>query len=227
MFVKRRETYETNKCALHSVIWNQCSQAMQMKLKSIDTFEKMNNENDSLALLKEIKGTAYKFESHNTIYLALDNTKCAFYAYKQGPEETNADYISKFKNAIEVIEHYRGCIGDDAILATEELKKPGKPPTNTASSKELLQAKKTARSKAHAMAFLKRANRSRYSLLTTDLEIQYTRGTDQYPVAITEAYNLLVNYKKPGGAPRERPPTTRRPITPTTNEDQLSFLQAA
>jgi hypothetical protein len=58
MFVKRRETYHTNKCALYSVILNQCSQAKQNKIKSAEFFETMNNNSDSLAILKEIKGIA-------------------------------------------------------------------------------------------------------------------------------------------------------------------------
>jgi hypothetical protein len=120
MFVKRRETHNTNKCALRFVIWNQCSEAMETKLKSIDIFDKMHTDSNSLALLKEIQGIAYKFESQNNIYLALDNGKCAFYAYKQGPDKTNTNYMSKSKNAIAVVKHYGGSIGDDAILATEE-----------------------------------------------------------------------------------------------------------
>jgi hypothetical protein len=176
---------------------------MQTKIKSSDTFEKMSDDSNSLTLLMEIKGIAYKFESQKNIYLALDNAKCNFYAYRQGSDETNANYMSKFKNAIEVIEHYGGSIGDDAVLVTEELKKVGRSIT-TATGEEKKDAIKLAKSKAHAMAFLKHADKHRYTLLVTDLENQYTRGTDQYPTTITEAYNLLVNYKKPGGVGRDR-----------------------
>lgn len=47
-----------------------------------------------------------------------------------------------------------------------------------------------------ALYFLKRAHKTRYSTLWTDLEIQYTRGTDQYPKDLTAAYNMLLNYRK-------------------------------
>jgi hypothetical protein len=70
---------------------------------------------------KEIKGIAYKFESQKNIYLALDNTKCTFYAYQQAPDKTNANYMSKFKNVIKVIEHYGGGIGEDQVLVLKEL----------------------------------------------------------------------------------------------------------
>jgi hypothetical protein len=203
MLVLRRSTYETNKCALFPVIWNQCSESMQAKIKSADNFESMDTESNSLDLLLEIKGIAYKFESQKNIYLALDNAKSAFYVYRQGPEETNATYMSKFKNSIDVIEHYGGNIGDDKVLVTEELRKTGATDM-VATEEEKKQAIKTAKSKAHAMAFLKRADRNRYGALITDLENQFTRGNDQYPVSITETYNLLVNYKRPTGSPSRK-----------------------
>ena len=53
-----------------------------------------------------IRGIEYKFERQKNIYLTLDNAKCAFYTYHQAADESNAAYMSKFKNTVEVIEHY-------------------------------------------------------------------------------------------------------------------------
>jgi hypothetical protein len=80
MMVLRRVTYDANKCTLYSVIWNQCSESMQAKIRSSHIFEIMSTDSNSLTLLLEIKGIAYKFESQKNIYLALDNAKSAFYA---------------------------------------------------------------------------------------------------------------------------------------------------
>ena len=55
------------------------------------------------------------------------------------------------------------------------------------------------------MAFLKRSDKARYGQLLTDLKNQYSRGTDQYPETVTEAYNLLVSYKKPENTRPLRP----------------------
>jgi hypothetical protein len=233
MFVKRREMYSANKCALYSVIWNQCSEAMQTKIKSAESFKATNTDSDSLAILKEIKGIAYKLESQKNIYLALDNAKCTFYSYQQAADETNANYLSKFKNVIEVIEHYRGAIGEDQVLVLEELKKDGVD-NDIPTADELAQATKTTKNKAHAMAFLKRADKGRYRQLSTELENQYTRGTDQYPITVTEAYNLLVNYLKPADVPRDRNATRNRDhggrggggrSATTPPVDKLSFAQ--
>jgi hypothetical protein len=142
MFVKQRETYGSNKCALYSVVWRQCSEAMQAKIKSDDSYNEMYENSDSLGLIKVIKGIAYKFESQKNIYLALDNAKSAFYAYQQGADETNASYMSRFKNTIEVIEHFGGSIGEDKALVIEELKIAGCEPI-TASVEELELAMET------------------------------------------------------------------------------------
>jgi len=51
-----------------------------------------------------------------------------------------------------------------------------------------------ARYRSIAVAFLKRADRKAYGDLWTELENQHTRGDDQYPIDLTAAYNLLLNY---------------------------------
>jgi hypothetical protein len=84
------------------------------------------------------------------------------------------------------------------------------------------------------MALLERANKGRYGQLGTHLENQYARGTNQYPVTITEAYNLLVNYQKPVTAARERNTTLNRDCggcggsrSTGTPPDKLAFTQDA
>jgi hypothetical protein len=176
---------------------------MQTKIKSDDAYENMHKDSNSLGLIKVIKGIAYIFESQKNIYLALDNVKCPFY-YHQGPKETNANYMLKFKNTIEVIKHYGGNIGEDKALVLEELKTQLKTSSqdvlDKASLKEIETAMEMAKRKAHAITFLKQADKSRYRMLITELENHFTRGTDQYPTSVTETYNLLVNYKKPAAA---------------------------
>jgi hypothetical protein len=64
--------------------------------------------------------------------------------------------MSKFKNAIAVIEHYKGSIGDDEALMLQELKVTGR--KAECATKEMVgKATKEAQQKAHAIAFLNRA----------------------------------------------------------------------
>jgi hypothetical protein len=48
----------------YSVVWGQCSEAMQGKnIKSEKLYDSMHEEDDTLKLIKMNKGIAYKFES--------------------------------------------------------------------------------------------------------------------------------------------------------------------
>ena len=63
LYMKRQESYNSNKHALYSVIWGQCSEAMQAKIKYDDSYDTIHENNDSLELIKMIKGIAYKCKS--------------------------------------------------------------------------------------------------------------------------------------------------------------------
>jgi Reverse transcriptase (RNA-dependent DNA polymerase) len=238
LFMEKREWYTENKCTLYAVIWSQCSEAMQAKIKSAPTYQTMNDDANSLTLLTEIKGIAYKFESQKNIYIAINLAKKSFFATRQAPNETNSAFLTRYKDSIAVIEHYGGHIGDDAALIEEEEKKMKAgfvlPATPTAT--QLASCIGLAKSKSNAIYFLCCADPGRYALLTTDLENQFTRGNDQYPSNITDAYNLLVSYKKPATVHtknRETIPTTNGGTGPSnapTNANQqteLAFVQTS
>ena len=55
--------------------------------------------------------------------------------------------------------------------------------------------KKLSIDRAQGMAFLRNTNAQRYGSLMTDLANQFLRKNDQCPSNLTEAYNLLVNFK--------------------------------
>jgi hypothetical protein len=122
-FNEQRKKYKANKLELYAVIWGQCSESMQSRVKAAVEFETFRLSRDSLLLLKEIKGIAYRFESQEYIFKALHDAKAAYYNSKQGIEETCDTYRSRFINAADVIEHYGGDIGSDPILIKAQLKK--------------------------------------------------------------------------------------------------------
>jgi hypothetical protein len=79
------------------------------------------------------------------------------------------------------------------------------------------------RAKAHdgyvAIAFLKRVDRRRFGALWADLENQFTRGNDQYPVDLASAYSLLTDYKVTENA--------RCYVEPPPETSGMTFLQAS
>ena len=53
--------------------------------------------------------------------MSMDDAKALFYTNKQVHDESDADYLTKFKDICQVIEHYGGNLGDDQALIDEEL----------------------------------------------------------------------------------------------------------
>lgn len=97
-YVKRCTGYDLNKSSLYMVIWSQCSKAMKAKLKMLDAFEAIDKHRKPLELLLEIKNISFKFEAQGKyVHKLLFNAKQAFYRYVQGPVQSNAVYLEKFK----------------------------------------------------------------------------------------------------------------------------------
>ena len=60
--VDRMTHYAQNKDALFMIIWGHISDNMQVKLKTVSTFEDMKSNKDCLELLRSIQGFSYKKE---------------------------------------------------------------------------------------------------------------------------------------------------------------------
>jgi hypothetical protein len=74
------------------------------------------------------------------------------------------------------------------------------------------------------LAFLKQANRCCFGTLWANLENQFSRRNDQYPINLTAAYSLLVNFKPPK---REEPRrNARSQEAAVEEEDGMTFVQS-
>jgi len=206
------------------------------KLKALKVYEDMSDDGDSLALLKEIKGISYRFETRDNIYSSTHDAKAAFYKDKQGKDETNSDYLSRFKDIYQVVEYYGGNLCDDDALIKHEstiLLSKKSHPNYVLDRQDLKEATMNAKQRSLAMCFFKGADKVRYGALQIELKNNYSRGTDQYAKNVTEVYNLLVSYTKtetPRREPRDRGDTRDR--NPTNGGDNnriplgASFAQA-
>ena len=122
-FVKRKTAYTRNKQALYMIIWGQCSDTMQARPRSLDKFAKIESTKNCLALLKEIKAITYKFESQRYLHEAAFEALQSFYQIRQHQHQTNSEYLQKFRNMVNVLNHYKISIGEDPILVREELRR--------------------------------------------------------------------------------------------------------
>jgi hypothetical protein len=87
---------------------------------------------------------------------------------------------------VEVLEYYKANIGESYLLIDDA--------GATLTTQERTEL---ARGRTIAMAFLRGSDPRRYAALMSDLANQKTRGNDQYPIDLTAAYSMLVNYHVP------------------------------
>lgn len=202
-YVEKLEQVEQNTKALFAIIWGQCSESMKAKLKSLPGYSDMNDDSNCVELLKAIRGVMLRFEGQRKIFLSLDDAEYNLTTFKQLPEMSLANYKAEYENLVEVYEHYGGAIGLSPGCIQAVAAEVG--------NEKLTDAEKAkiARNKTIAMAFLKRADRRRFGTLWTDLENNFSRGLDQYPADLTEAYGLLVSFRPTYSSRVQTPPAAR------------------
>jgi hypothetical protein len=181
----------------------QCSEYMRAKLEGLDSYEKMKDGFDMIALIKAIKGLTYQFDGQKYHSMALHQAKKRFYNLYQGREMTNAQFLDKFQTCVTIVDQFRvDNLGRDYTAVKNEIKAMGILDAATATTEQKIEASQIARDKHLAVAYIATSDKTRYGKLLEDLENDFTKGTNNYPVNATYAYNLVVNYKnylKAGG----------------------------
>lgn len=198
-FVKRRDLYEANKDALYSIIWGQCSEALQAKLEGTDNFPNYDPIRCPIGLLKDIKQVSLKFENVTFKALAIDDAKLALYSFYQTRSDSLHQYYLKFKDLCDALEHYGAEIGNDISLIRDVAERNGETiPVDAAASNPLFQKyKAAAREQYLAVRFLRGADRAKYGDVVLDLENTYAKGTNHIPATLAAAYSLLSRIKRP------------------------------
>ena len=122
-YVKYRNTLRDNAYPFYLLIWRQCISPTRAKLGAVSNYKKINKEKDSAAILREINGISYKYDSHRDPYLALNNAKSKFYLYSQKENKTNTVHFNTFKAVVGVVEHQSSSIANDETLINLEIRK--------------------------------------------------------------------------------------------------------
>jgi Zinc knuckle len=146
----------------------------------------------------------HQFDTKRNVFLSLLDARIAYHTCKQPPHQTNAEYLEIFTSHVQVLEYYKATVGESYLLIDDD---NGMLNVATRTLK--------ARGCTIAMAFLRGADARRYANLWSDLANQQTRGNDQYPTDLTEAYALLVNYHTPNQA-RQQQQANAQTIPTTT-----------
>ena len=218
-YMKRTDLMESNLRGIYAIVWGQCSPMMQSKLESLDDYGKNSADCDCIWLLKQIQGITHRFEGTRNVFISLDDAWHNYYSYAQGPKQTLHEYLKDYQSLVQVLEHYGAAIGTDRPYLDSVKDRVRQAHSGLSEDEYEIKDATAAKQQYLAIAFLKRADQRRYGGLWSELENNYTRGQDQYPPDLTNAYNLLLNYRP---APAQR--QTRR----NTGEGEvsgMSFLQ--
>ena len=90
-YCERKSRYVENKKALFTIIWVQFSTDMKTKLKALDEWDKIDDHQDALRLLKEVKGVTFQFETHDYISKSLVQMMQKYYTTRQDKSEPTAE----------------------------------------------------------------------------------------------------------------------------------------
>lgn len=198
-FVKRRKLYFENRDKVFTIIWGQCSEALQAKLKGTKAFRTYNPIKCPISLLSDIKQVSLKFENVTFKAFAIYDAKMALANFYQSKHDTLHEYYMKFKDLIDALEHYGAEIGTDIGLIRDAAERDGRKDADKLTHTDPNYEKYRAMSREQylAVCFLKGADRSKYGNLVLELENDYTKGTNHVPSTVAAAYELLNRIKLP------------------------------
>jgi hypothetical protein len=214
-YVKRKRTYYENRDKLYTIIWGQCSEALQAKLKSTKAFKKYNPIKCPISLLKDIKMLSLKFENVTFKAFAIYDAKLALSRFYQTKQDSLHSYYMKFKDLTEALEHYGAELGNDIGLIRDIAERNGDKNADSIdhNSPNYDQYKAEAREQYLAICFLRGADRAKYGSFVTELENDYTKGTNHIPSTVAAAYGLLDRIKL-----QDKGTNTRKEGDQTTNK---------
>ena len=204
--VKQVRVLKGNLATMMAVIWGQCSEAMKSKLKSHDDYKDRYSKNDCLWMLKEIKAVTLQFDAKRNAFISAMDTRANFLNCRQQHWQSADLYLEELKGWADNLEYHGGTVAESYTLVEES--------DEYGLALSVEERKVIARDRTLAVALIRGADPTRYGTLIVDLANQYAMGVSNYPPDITSAYSLLVNYKTPTNATRNR---NNNPTTPSTN----------
>ena len=173
--------YSNFRAGLYNVVFGQCTEALQDKLKSHTDFP--NAYQDGIALMAIIKTITYTFEERRMLADALCEIKEMFYTFKQGKHVSLQRYHELFLGQVEVLEEVGVTIPDESLVESIAA-------SNGRAGAPVDADWAAAREQALAIRFIRGTN-AIYKGYLTHLRNSFLDGANYYPTTLHEAYNIL------------------------------------
>ena len=103
-FVQRKTNMRRNIEKAYGLIWGQCSAGLQTYIKGLLNYETASSAFDPLWLLREIKKATSGIDDKANAYVSMHDAISQLYRMKQGSQESNDNYLSRFKTNVSAVE---------------------------------------------------------------------------------------------------------------------------
>ena len=192
-YVKQTSRLQENIKRLWALVWGQCSDTIRTRLQALETYDDMHTASNGLQLLIAIKDLMFNIQEQKYVPLSIHLAKRQFFLLSQG-RNTIGEYYDQFKNQTDVLSHIGAAIGDDTAIMKQVLRSRDINVDEATDVQEESAATEGIQWYL-ALAFLMGSDRSRFGRLLEKLENDFTAGNDNYPKTLTDAYNMLLEWK--------------------------------
>ena len=195
-YMDKKENLDAGKKKLYSLVWGQCTQMMKNELETCTNYRTMHEQEDPIALIKNIKGVTHNFKDQKYSTGSMWHAYKQLYSIIQKEDEDIKDYYDRFKNQVEVIENNGGELGTEKELLQQDNIFKNLSESEKRDDDNINEAKARTREKFLAYGILAGCDKRRFGSLTEDLENNYTLGDNKYPITMQKSYEYIMNYKK-------------------------------
>ncbi|VEU38525.1 unnamed protein product [Pseudo-nitzschia multistriata] len=190
--------YDDDMKKMYSTIHGQCTDAMIQKISADTSFTSVQDENDAIGLLRIIKKICYSYEAQQFPPLAGVRAIMNLYRQTQGEFTSDIEWYEQFENLLTAAAACGGELhvpGVDNYIINRDY--GGEMPKEEETRRII---RKKALELTQATIYIENANHARYAGIKEKLENDFLMGQNNYPETLTEAHNILVNYRQGNGS---------------------------
>ena len=192
-YEKQAEARRRNSSRVYALIIGQCSQALRNRMEASEEWECINDESNVMDLLQLIQKCMTQRQTRQKPVHTLMDAEAQVFSFRQKNLADN-EYYDKFKDLVSIAERLGSNIGAQADRVNAILQEIAADP-DIPTEPERRQAREQAKDEYLAVMFLVNSDRQCYGSLVRDIENEYTRGADTYPMTLSTAYDYIVNYR--------------------------------
>ena len=179
-YLDKVDKHEEFKSKVFVIILGQCMLSMKNKVESTSGYEKLEEADDAIGLLKVIKNLAYSTSKVQYVHWTVCTSMRRWVTTRQYKDENLVAFYKRFMSALDVVESQWGKMVPGKIVKDK-------------SSNDEEEGKKFK-----ACVFLAGVDRKRYGRMIDELNNAYVAGNDMYPTTVEGALTMLSYYKDSG-----------------------------